>query len=1013
MVQLTKFALKRPVTIILCLVTIVFFGFQTLMGAKVELIPEMELPMLLVSTVYAGASPDDVSELITTKQEDAIASLSDIDTVQSYSMENVSVVMIQYNYGTNLDTAYMDLKKALDGIQGDMPDDVNSPTIMELDMNSQPVVTLAVSGQVDGNLYTYIENNIVPEFEKLGTVGEVSLSGGQKSYVRVELQEEKMAQYGLTLSQVAQLVGAADFTIPAGDLDVGKRNLSVSVGNDYDDIEALKTIPIPLGGSTIHLSDIANVYEAAEDASSIGRYNGNDIISIGIKKQQSSTAIEMSEQVMQEVKQLEAENPALHFDVISDSSERISDSINDVYQTVIMAVILAMIVLYLFCGDLRASIIIGLSIVSSVVVALICVSAMGFSLNVISLTSLVFGVGMMVDNSINVMDGCFRAKEKLNYYDAAIEGAKNMVGAIAGGTATNCVVFIPLMLMQGLSGQLFKQLAYTVIFCLLASLFSATALVPLCFSFWHPQEKENAPVSRIIKGMQRWYRSHMPAIVPKTKRVFGVTAVVLLLSLVMATQLPFELMPAADEGIVEATVKVKPGLRVEEINKVVSQLEDLISSDDNLDYYLLTYGGSGLSISGGSDISLTAYLKDDRKESTDDVIDRWMEASAEFTDCTISMDSGSSTGMSSMSNGRQIEVDIQGTDYDLVKADADRLTEELRARDDVMQVHSSVENAAPILKVKIDPVKAQAEALTPASVGSMIYTNLSGVKAATIQMNNEDTDVTVEYAPDRFNSVDALENMLISTPMGTQIALSDIADVVYQDSPQQIVRKDKQYQVSITMQAKTGLDSKKVEASVNSFANSWDFQNGVGPAANAYNESMNDELMSLVNALVTAIFLIFIAMAIQFESAKYSLMIMVTIPFSMIGAFGFLWLADNSISMVSMLGFLMMVGNVVNNGILYVETANQLREEMPLEEALVEAGALRMRPILMTMTITVISELPNVFAYGESGSTMQGSALVNVGGLIASTVLMLLMMPTFYRWVTNLGKKHREELIAE
>lgn len=1006
MIRLTKLALKRPVTIILCLVTIVYFGFQSLMGARMELIPEMELPMLLISTVYAGASPDDVEELITSKQEDAVSTLSGIDTVQSYSMENVSVVMIQYEYGTNMDTAYINLKKAMDGIQSQMPEDAGDPNILEMDINAMPSIMLSVSGNVGTNLYTYVENQIVPELERLSAVGEVSLAGGQRDYVRVELMADKLEQYHLTMNQVAQLVGAADFTVPAGSVDEGDQSLDVSVANDYDSVESLENIPIPLAdGNIIYLSDVANVYQATDDASSISRYNGEDIISISVTKQQRSTAIEVSQQVMNAIAELEQMNPALDFVVINDSSEMIESSIQDVFSTVILAVILSMIVLWLFCGDVKAALIIGISIVCSVVLALISMTAMGFSLNVISLTSLVFGVGMMVDNSINVLDGCFRAKETMNYYDAAIEGTKNMIGAIAGGTVTNCIVFVPLLLLQGLTGQLFTQLAWTIIFCLIASLFSAVTIVPLCFYMWHPQEHDNAPINGLLKGLQKWYRNHMPSMILKTRRVFGVTAILLVLALVMATQLDMELMPASDEGIVNVTINVRPGLKVDAINEIVTPVEELVSADENTDYYLLTYGSSGISVSSGDAVSLTVYLKDERTKSTDEVIDQWMEEAAYMENCTISMESGSSTSM--MSAGRQIELDFQGTDYDVLREDVQSITEALRQREDVIQVHSSVENAAPIVRVTVDPVKAQAEGLTPASIGSTVYTNLSGVDAATIRVDNEDIDVTVEFAADRYNTIDKLQGMLLTTPTGASVPLEDLAEIYYEDSPQQIVRKDKVYQVNITMQPNIGFED-TAQAAVNEFVRGWEFQQGVSLAVNATDEQMMEELGALGSALITAVFLIFIAMAIQFESPKYSLMVMSTIVFSMIGAFGFLFLADSAISMVSMLGFLMMVGNVVNGGILYVETANQFRADMPLEKALVEAGAIRLRPILMTVAITVISELPNMMAFGEAGETMQGAGLVNVGGLVASTALMLLMMPTFYRVVTRLGKRFAE-----
>lgn len=1004
MVNITKFAVKRPTTIILCLITIFFFGIQSLLGTKVELTPEMELPMLVISTVYAGASPDDINELITMKQEDAITSLDGVDTIQSYSQENVSVIMVQYEYGTNIDTAYINLKKAMDGIRSDLPDDANEPTIMELDLNAQPVVTLAVSGQVDGNLYTYVDNNVVPLFEKLGSVGEVSLSGGQKSYIRVELIPEKLEQYHLTMSAVGQIVGAADFTIPAGEVKVGKQNLDVSVGNDYDNAESLKSVAIPLAnGDVIHLSDIAEVYDALEDADSIGRYNGSDIISLGIKKQQSSTAIDVSRDVMKEIQEIEAVNPGIRITVVNDSSEMITESISNVFQTMIMAVILSMIVLWLFYGDLRASVIVGTSIPISIMLALISMSAMGFSLNVISLTSLVLGVGMMVDNSINVLDGCFRAKEKHNFYDAAIEGSRTMIGSITGGTITTCVVFLPLAMLSGMSGQLFKQLGYTIVFCMIASLFSAVSIVPLCYYQWHPMEKENAPVNRLMKSLQAWYRKNMPSIIPRTRLIMGTSVLLLAAAFLLASRLNVDLMSSVDEGIVQVTVKTKPGLSIESVNETLAQVEDMIINDESVDHYLLTYGSSGLSTGGGG-ATLNAYLKDDRKLSTDEVIDQWRREMERYKDVSITMEQGSTTSSSAMSSSDQIEIDLQSTDYDALKMAADELADALREREDVMQVHSSIENAAPVIKVKIDPVKAQAEGLTPAGIGSVIYSSLSGMDVSTVRINGEDVDIRVEYAPDRYDTIDKLQGMMITTATGTTLPLEDLGDIYYEDSPQQIERKDKQYQVAITMEPQADY-KKTAEKNVKKFVDSWELPAEVEPAANSMDEMMGEELGALGGALGTGVFLIFIVMAIQFESPKFSLMVMTTIPFSLIGSFGLLFAADSPISMVSMLGFLMLIGTVVNNGILYVETVNQLLAEMPLDQALVEAGAIRMRPIFMTTLTTVISMVPNALAYGKAGAMMQGLALVNVGGLIAATALTLIMLPTYYKLVYNLGRK--------
>lgn len=1001
---LTKSVLKRPVTVVMVILCLIVFGLQSVLGAKLELMPTMEMPVLIVYSVYPGASPEDVNDLVSTKIEKEIGSLSGVDTIQSRSMENVSLVIIQYDYGKDIDEAYDDLKKKMDALEGDLPDDCNAPVIMEMNIDEMDTMSLSVNNKAQSDLYNYVNNKIVPEFEKITTVTDVSISGGQKEYIQVQLIPEKLEQYHLNLSSVATAIGSADFTYPAGDTIVGGQKLSVSAGTQYDTEELLKSIPLNLGnGNVIYLSDVANVQMAKEDASSIARYNGEDTISIGIKKQQSASAVDVSKAVKKTIKNLTDADENLEIITVSDTSDEINSSLKSVMQTMVMAVVVSMLIIFLFFGEIKASLIVGTSIPISILAALILIQVMGFSLNVVTLSSLVLGVGMMVDNSINVLDGCFRAKEHRNFFDAAIEGSRIMITSIVGGTATTCVVFIPLAMLSGLSGQMFKQLGFTIVFSLIASLFSAVTIVPLCYYQWHPVEKENAPVAGFIRKCQEIYRNIMPGIIPKTKTVISASILLLVFSFFLASRLDVKLMVSTDEGIVDVTVKTKPGLSVAAVNDTVSQIENMVANDEEVDHYLLTYGSSGLSTMGGSSVTLSAYLKDDRKMSTDEVIDKWTRETENYKDISVTMEQGSTTS-SSMSSTNQIEVDLQSTDYDALKKASDELVEELRKREDVMQVHSSIENAAPVIKVNVDPVLAQAEGLTPASIGSLIYSNLSGIKATTVRVNGEDTDVRVEFDADKYDSIDKLQGMMITTATGTTLPLEDLATIHYEDSPQQIQRKNKQYQVSITMEPQSEY-KKTAEKDVKEFVRNWNMPNEVEMAPNAMDESMGSEIGALGGALITGVFLVFVVMAIQFESPKFSLMIMTTIPFSLIGSFGLLFLADSPISMVSMLGFLMLVGTVVNNGILYVDTVNQFLAEMPLDKALVEAGAIRMRPILMTTGTTVISMLPNAVAYGKSGAMMQGLALVDVGGLIAATILTLILLPTYYRLVHNMGRK--------
>lgn len=1012
MISMTKFALRRPVSTVLLVVTLLYFGLQSLFSTKLELTPEMEMPMMVVATVYPGASPEDCNDLITKEIEEAVSSLSDIDTVAAQSMENVSIVMLQYEYGTDMDTAYIDLKKAIDGIASNLPDDAEESTIMELDINSSPVMTLVVEGEVDGNLYNFVDDKIVPELEKVGTVGSVSIAGGRESYIRIELMQEQMEAYGLDMTTIAQIVGAADYTVPAGTVNFGDQDLSVSVGNEYNSAEMLETIPIPLAtGDVIHLSDVANVYEALEEWDSIGHYNGTDTISLSIMKQQSASAVDVSKDVNKELDKLMEKYPQINIVTINDSSDTIMDALKSVVETLVTAIVLSMLVLFIFFGDWKASVIVGTSIPLSVLVALVAITGMGFSMNMISMGSLVLGVGMMVDNSIVVLESCFRALEDLKkqgksgffaYAQAAFDGTKCMIGSVSGSTATTCVVFLPLAMINGMSGQLFGQLGFTIVFCMVASLCSAITIVPLTFRTLKPVEKKDIPVNRLLDKVLVGYRKLITFLLSKKWLVLGSAAGLLVLSFVIAGQLDVNLMTMPDEGIVTMEIQTKPGLTMEENNRIYMEIEEMVMADEEIDHYLLTFGGSGISLSTGDSATLNAYIKDDSKYSTEKMIQKWNRQIETFTNCTITLSKGSTTGMSSLTSDN-IELVLQGTDYEELKNASEEFVTELRKREDISKIHTTLDNGAPTVKVKVDPVKANAEGMLPASIGSTLYTTLSGVETGDITVDGEDITVKVEYAEDEYDTVDKLKNMMLTTPAGRSVALCDLADIYYEDSSKSITRQDKRYIVTITAEIVPGYEE-TAEKDVKEFFASWQFPGEIGPRENSLDEMINEEFSAIGGAIVTAVFLIFIVMAVQFESPLYSLMVMFTIPFSLIGAFGMLFLADCEISMVSLIGFLMMVGTVVNNGILYVETVNQLRMEMPLKEALVEAGCIRIRPILMTTLTTVISMIPMAMGSGESGEMLQGLALVNIGGLLASTLLSLILLPTIYLMIGK-GRK--------
>ncbi len=995
--KITKFVLKRPVTTLLGILCLVFFGIMSLTSTKLELTPEINMPMLVVTTVYPGAGPEDIDELVTGPIEEAIGTLSGVDTMTSQSSDNVSMVLMQYEYGTDMDNAYSDLRKKLDLAKSSLPEDAAEPTIIEMDVNQVSSIFLSVNNKGVNNIYNYTEKHIVPELEKLSSVASVDISGGTKEYIRVELIPEKLQQYRLDIGTVASLVGSASFTMPAGSADVGSTKLNLSAGVEYKTPDDLKRIPITAGnGNIIYLEDIANVYRADADAEAIGRYNGSDTVMLGINRNQKYTAVDVSRQTKKAIENMKASDPNLDIVIINDSADQILNSLKTVFSTMIMAIAISTIVLFIFFGDVKGSLIVATSIPISILSAIIMMWAKGYSLNVITLSSIVLGVGMMVDNSIVILESCFRAMEKepkqsfKNYINAALTGSGTVGQSVLGSTLTTCVVFLPLGILSGLAGQFFQPLGMTIVFCMAASFISAITIVPLCYVYYRPKENPKAYAYKFIRLLQYGYRSLMGKVLRHKKLAIGFTVAMLIASFGLASQLDMVMMPEIDEGTVNITIDMKPDLLVSEQDQKYRQVEAIIGEDTDLENYMLT--------SSGSRGSITAYLKKDRKKSTNETVRAWRKALQKVDNCDITVEGYSTTGVMNM--GQNYSLTLVHSDYDKLKEVTDRIEDELMQDNRVTAVSSSLDNSSPLIKIDIDPVAASAEGFVPAQLAANLNLMLSGKEADNMSVDDKELSVRIEFPKDRYDEISEVESIMLTGNTGSSVLLKDIADIKYEDSPQTIQRVDKQYQASISAEF-TELADKTTAMDIRKKYVEPNLINGVEEQENVMLEMMNEEFSNLFKAILIAIFLVFVVMAAQFESPRFSFMVMTTIPFALIGSFTLMWLFDSPISMPVLIGFLMLVGTVVNNGILYVDTVEQYKHSMPLNEAIVEAGATRLRPILMTTLTTVLSMIPMALGFGESGELMQGLALVSVGGLCTSTVLALLVLPVYYYYMNR------------
>lgn len=988
---ITRFVLKRPVTVLMALLCLIVFGISSVFNATLEQMPDMDQPMMIIMANYSGASPEDMDELVTQLIEDQVSTLEGVKSMSSTTSEGRSMIMLEYDYDTDMDEAYSDLTKSLNSIR-DLPDDVE-PTVMEMNNNAQASMMLTITNPSQENLYDYVDQKIVPELEKLSTVAEVSTMGGSSEYIKIELMSDMMDQYNVSINDIKSAMSAANLSYPSGSAESGNLDLSVSTLTQHDTLDELLEMPITVSGNKIvYLEDIAVVSYAEEQKGGVSRYNGEETISISLTKQQSSTAMDLSKQVQKIIKSLQNDDDDLTITVARDEADSIQDSLKDVAETMVMAVVISMIIIFLFFGDFKASLIVGSSIPTSILMSLIVMTRAGFTLNIITMSGLVLGVGMMVDNSIVVLESCFRAMDKqqdkgaLGYAKAALEGTNIVVASIFGSTVTTCVVFIPLVFLNGMSGQMFGAMGYTIVFCMCASLLSAIAIVPLCYMMYKPKERSSAPATRPLTFLQDAYRKIMPVLLKHKAIVMLASVGIIVATVFLASGMQTELMTADDTGTVSVSIETRPGLITEQADAILAEAESIVAAHEDVESYMLRYNND--------EGTITAYLKDDRKMSTDEVVSQWENEMADLENCTITVEA--STSMSMMGRSRGYEAILKGTQYDELQDVSNEIVNELIARDDVKNVHSSIENTAPVVAVKVDPVSASAEGLTAAQIGTMIKQMLDGEEVTTLKVDGQEISVKAEYPEDQYKTVPQLERIILKKPSGGYVALSDVAEIYYKDSPSSIEKEDKSYQITISADYVDSSSSAAVKTKIDNEVISPNLTGTIVRGTNSRDRMMQEEFSGLYNAIAVAVFLIFVVMAAQFESPKFSFMVMTTIPFSLVGSFGLLKLTGVSMSMTSILGFLILVGTVVNNGILYVDTVNQYRMEMPLRKALIEAGATRMRPIMMTSLTTILSMLPMAMAFGSSGSTTQGLAVVNIGGLSVGVLVALFILPVYY-----------------
>ncbi len=720
---------------------------------------------------------------------------------------------------------------------------------------------------------------------------------------------------------------------------------------------------------------------------------------------QSEGTVDVSNHVKSLVERVAAKNSAIQISVAYDAADSIKSSLSSVAETLVLGVLFSMLVLFIFFGDFKASLIVGSSMPISLLATLIFMSFAGFSLNVVTMGALVIAIGMMVDASIVVLESCFRLKdEKPDYKDAAMVGTKVVASSVSASTITTVVVYLPLATMKGLAGQLFSQLGYTIIFAMLSSLIVAITLIPIFFWKYRPKEKKDTLANQIVGKIGDGYKTLLKHIMLKKKTVMLVAVGLLALAFVLAGQLDQELMSATGIDNMSISIEQRAGTRLEVMDENIRFIEQMIIDDTD-------FAGCNLTISGSS-ATITAYPSETCEKSINQLVDIYNEKLLDSVNMSVIVSAGGSGMTSMMSVMSSTEVDLVGDNIEDLRTAARQVDTILMDIPGIIKTSSNLTSDAAQAKIQIDPLKCMNVGLTAVQVAGEMYNASSGIEVMDMTIGTEEYSVRMEYPDGSYVDMNQLLNLEIATPTGSTITVGDVAEAVYSDVPNTLMREDGKYQVAITAYTTDAMKytaKETIVAAVEAAELRGEFPEGVSQTQNMMDEMLTEEFTAIGKAIFTAVFLIFLVMAMQFESPVFSLMVMLSIPFSLIGSFFLLFITGSTLNMTSLMGVLMLVGIVVNNGILYVDTTNQLKEEMPLNDALMESGRLRLRPILMTTLTTILSMIPMIFAQNENAAMMKGMSLIIIGGLVTSTLLILLLLPSFYLLMSKQGRREAKE----
>lgn len=1024
---LSRATLSHPVLALIVFTLLGFVGIFTIKNVAIGLFPEVDYPYVTISTTYTNAGPEAVEKTVTKVLESSLVSVSGLKSMTSSSSEGSSRISLEFNYGTDIEQAVDDVRQKLDRVSRNLPDNAGSPTIFKMDSNSMPILRIAIRGNRSASdLKQIAEDNIVDILEQADGVAQVSVSGGKTKIVRVELEQNRLAAYGLTVSSVSSALAKQNLELGGGKLNEGQKDYVVRTTGEFNSVEEINnTVITTINGYDVKLSDLGKAFLGYADATSEVYINGEPGVYVSVTKQSGSNSVTVANNVYEKMDQLKDVLPNdISMTILRDDTDSIRETINTLVESAYEGLILAVIVLFIFLQNIKSTVIIGISIPLSIVITLLAMSFAGITLNMMTMTGLILGVGMIVDASIVMIDNIYAyrsrgAKPKI----AAILGSQEMVTSVISGNLTTICVFVPFLLYMkelGMMGQMFKGIIFTIVIALVSSLLVAIFLVPVLAGVFLPLTNRNEkPVKskffrtlygsfeNVLRFITKAYRKILRAALNYKAVTLVIAVCLLVISISLIPTLRVNMMPNGKDDSVTLNITMPIGTPLKETKVVALAFEDIIKNEIQGYKFITTSigtGGRGFGNSGTYKSSIEIRLPPSA-EQIDTAMSIQQKLRAHFNDFAGASFSFSA-GMRGQMTGDDIDIAIRSDDLDAALSIADKIKAVMDSIADIGEPSVDTERGLPQVEVVIDRERAYAFGVDVTSVAKEINYAINGVTSTEYRNAGKEYDVIVMYKPeDRQNVVD-LESMYVQGKNG-KVSVSNFASLRRGLGPVTISRENQTRIVHVTASIVSQTNANVVEDMIKEgIANTFIIPEGVTVSYEGSWKDVTEQMKMYVSIIALAIILVFGVMAATYESFKAPLINLATIPFLIIGVVILYKIINQPLSIMAMVGLIMLVGIVVNNGIILVDYTNLLRDRgISMFEACLEAGSSRLRPVLMTTLTTILGMLPMCFATQGMSAMVQPIGIAVVGGLTSSTFVTLLVIPVLYSIVMKKSEK--------